>query len=191
MAKQEFHNLTGKVLIASPFAMQGNVFHQSVIYVVHHGRDGSIGLIINHPVSNMPIESLFKKLDSTLNLAELNVDVHLGGPVDIERGFFLHTSEYNKNILFKPEGEGLSVSSNIEILKDITDGIGPKNSMFFIGYTGWNAGQMEFELENNLWIVDNPDYELIFAPKLPQKWNLALSRLGISSTDFNPNAANC
>jgi putative transcriptional regulator len=189
---KEFHNLTGKVLIASPYTMQGNVFHKSVIYVVHHGPEGSVGLIVNYPVNSMPIESLFKKIEINIDLSELNLEVNLGGPVDIERGFFLHTSEYDKNLLFKPkDNEGLAVSSNVEILKDIASGLGPKNAMFFVGYTGWNAGQMEFEIENNLWIISEPDQDLIFSPDLAHKWNHALDRLGISNAYFSPNSASC
>lgn len=189
---QEFQNLTGKILIASPYTMQGNVFHKSVVYVVHHGPEGSGGLIVNYPVNSMPIESLFKKIDTNIDLSALKLEVNLGGPVDIERGFFLHTSEYNKNLLFKPQGnEGLAVSSNTEILKDIANGAGPKNAMFFVGYTGWNAGQMEHELENNLWIISEPDQELIFSPNLPQKWKTALNRLDISNAYFSPTSASC
>ena len=100
MIKQDFSNLTGKILIASPFAMEGNVFHKSLIYVIKHTNEGSVGLIFNHPINNAPANTLFKKIDSKINTGDLNLDIHLGGPVEVERGFFLHTGEYNKNLLF-------------------------------------------------------------------------------------------
>ena len=100
MIKQDFSNLTGKILIASPFAMQGNVFHKSLIYVIKHTDEGSVGLIFNHPINNASANSLFKKMDSKISTDDLRLDIHLGGPVEVERGFFLHTGEYNKNILF-------------------------------------------------------------------------------------------
>ena len=80
----------------------------------------------------------------------------------MERGFFLHTNEYNKNLLFNPINDGLAVSSNLQIIQDISNGVGPKQSLFIIGYTGWGADQLEFELENNLWIVSEPNLDLIF-----------------------------
>jgi putative transcriptional regulator len=193
MIKQDFSNLTGKILIASPFAMEGNVFHKSLIYVIKHTNEGSVGLIFNHPINNAPANSLFKKIDSKINTGDLNLDIHLGGPVEVERGFFLHTSEYNKNLLFNPAQSDLAVSSNAQILQDIADGTGPQNSIFIIGYTGWSAGQIEFELEHNLWLISEPNHDLIFLESPEDKWSKALATLGISSTnDFvDTNLASC
>jgi len=192
MIKQDFSNLTGKILIASPFAMEGNVFHKSLIYVIKHTNEGSVGLIFNHPINNAPANTLFKKIDSKINTGDLNLDIHLGGPVEVERGFFLHTGEYNKNLLFNPAESNLAVSSNAQILQDIADGTGPQNSIFIIGYTGWSAGQMEFELENNLWLISEPNNDLIFLESPENKWGKALATLGISTNDFvDMNLASC
>lgn len=190
MTKQDFSNLTGKILIASPFAMEGNVFHKSLIYVLKHTDEGSIGLIFNHTVNNAPANTLFDKID--VNTDELKLNVHLGGPVEVARGFFLHTGEYNKNLLFNTQDSNLAVSSNSQILQDIADGTGPQNSLFIIGYTGWNAGQLEFELEHNLWLISEPDHDLIFQTDSQQKWSKALGKLGISTNDFvEQNLATC
>jgi putative AlgH/UPF0301 family transcriptional regulator len=121
----------------------------------------------------------------------LNLKIYVGGPLELERGFFLHSAEYNKNLLFKLENSELAVSSNLEILKDITNGVGPKLNMFAIGYTGWNPGQIEFEIQNNLWIVAEPDTDLIFGNDSSGKWLTALDNLGIESSDFVPHMANC
>ena len=192
MIEQDFSNLTGKILIASPFAMEGNVFHKSLIYVVKHTNEGSIGLIFNHPINNVPASNLFKKLDSKIDAGDLKLDIHLGGPIEVERGFFLHTSEYSKNLLFDTSDRNLAVSSNAQILQDIANGIGPRNSLFIIGYTGWGLGQLEFELENNLWIISEPEPDLIFLEDSAQKWTSALGLLGISKHDFVvPNVSTC
>ncbi|NRB11439.1 MAG: YqgE/AlgH family protein [Rickettsiaceae bacterium] len=190
MMEQTFSNMTGKILIASPYAMQGNVFHKSLIYVVHHGDDGSIGLIFNHTVNNVSIDKLFKKIDLKVDSSTLNLDVHIGGPVELERGFFLHSGEYSKNLLFQSTGNNLAVSSNTEILQDIAQGIGPMDTLFIVGYTGWKPGQMEFELENNLWIISEPDRNLIFNTEVNQ-WDLALKQLGINNSDFYPTPGKC
>lgn len=191
MIEQNFSNLTGKILIASPFAMEGNVLHKSLIYVIKHSNEGSIGLIFNHPVKNAPANDLFSKIDSNLNNINLKLDIHLGGPVEVERGFFLHTDDYNKNLLFNPIDGNIAVSSNVQILKDIANGIGPKDSLFIIGYTGWEAGQLEFELESNLWIAAEPDHDLIFFGNATEKWSKSLNQLGISTQDFIPATATC
>lgn len=191
MSRQDFSNLTGKILIASPYTMEGNVFHQSLIYVIHHGEDGAVGFIFNHLANNTPISKLFRKFDHDVDLKILSLGIHIGGPVEIERGFFLHSTDYNKNLLFRLEGSELAVSSNLEILKDITNGHGPDRSLFMVGYTGWTSGQMEFEIQNNLWIVAEPDNDLIFGTNNNLKWNTALAKLGIDSSCFIPTLVNC
>lgn len=190
MKDQNFSNLTGKILIASPFAMEGNVFHKSLIYVIKHTDEGSIGLIINRPVNNAPAKTIFGKIKG-MDIQNINLDIHIGGPVEIERGFFLHSADYSKNLLFHPDQGELAVSSNVEILKDVANGTGPKNSIFAIGYTGWSKGELELELENNLWIIAYPNLDLIFSEDNSNKWSNALSMLGISSNYFIPSNAIC
>nr|WP_322776697.1 YqgE/AlgH family protein [Candidatus Megaera venefica] len=191
MMDQNFSDLTGKILIASPFAMEGNVFHKSLIYVVKHANEGSIGLIFNRPVRSALANNLFNKVDANFNFDNLELNIHIGGPVEVERGFFLHSSEYDKNLLFNPNQGELAVSSNVQILQDIATGIGPKNSLFIVGYTGWGSGQLDFELEHNLWIIADPDKELIFSENDSDKWTKALNIVGVSSNDFIPFVATC
>ncbi len=191
MIDQNFSDLTGKILIASPFAMEGNVFHKSLIYIIKHANEGSVGLIFNRPVRSALANSLFNKPDTDFNFDNLELNIHIGGPVEVERGFFLHSSEYDKNLLFNPNQGELAVSSNVQILQDIAAGIGPKNSIFIVGYTGWGSGQLDFELENNLWIIADPDQELIFSESDSDKWTKALNIVGVSSNYFIPFVATC
>ncbi|MFK7967788.1 MAG: YqgE/AlgH family protein [Rickettsiaceae bacterium] len=192
MVGQDFSNLTGKILIATPYTMENNIFHQSLVYIVHHGIEGSIGFIINRPITNeISLKNLLKKTDSNIDISSLNLEILIGGPIKLERGFFLHSAEYDKNLLFKPENSDLAVSSNVEILQDITAGIGPKLNMFTIGYTAWNAGQIEFEIQNNLWLITKANKELIFGAEPSSKWLSAITNLGIDSSDFVPHLANC
>ena len=135
--------------------------------------------------------NLFNKLDTDLNFDNLELNIHIGGPVEVERGFFLHSSDYKENLLFHPNQGELAVSSNVKILQNIAAGNGPKNSIFIVGYTGWGTGQLDFELENNLWIVSDPDQELIFSGNDSTKWAKALNIVGVSSNYFIPFAATC
>jgi putative transcriptional regulator len=193
MKNQDFNNLSGKILIASPFMLFGDVFHRSIIYVLSHTKEGSVGLIVNHLVNKMRFKSLFHIIqDTSIDNIDNNlmIPVYLGGPVELERGFFLHSNDYDKNVLFNFHDD-LAVSSNVEILKDIYGGSGPKNSLFIIGYTGWEAGQLELELENNLWIISDYDPSLVFSSSPEQKWHQALHYLGIEDTYFASKAGNC
>lgn len=191
MIGKDFSNLTDKILIASPYTMEDNIFYQSTVYIVHHSDQGSIGFLVNRLIKNPPVNSLFKKAEFKLDLNILNLKIHIGGPLELERGFFLHSAEYNKNLLFKLENSELAVSSNIEILKDITTGSGPKHSIFAIGYTGWGAGQLELEIQNNLWLLSELDYDIIFGDDHTTKWSNALAKLNIDDTGFIPYVASC
>ena len=186
MKDQTFNNLSGKILIASPFVFFGGMFYKSVIYILSHSMEGSVGIIVNHLVNHMAYKSIFKtSADPEVAASDYVLPVYLGGPVEVDRGFLLHSSEYTKNLLFTFQ-DNLAVSSNTEILKDIAQGSGPVNSMFVVGYTGWEAGELEAEIENNFWVVSECDQELIFSFKNEGKWKNALNRIGVDNSHFVP-----
>ncbi len=187
LQKNESNSLAGKFLIATPYSTLNEMFNKSLIYVISHSSQGAVGLIVNRLVNKMPLKILFKIIkDDVFPLDDEKLfPVYLGGPVESERGFVLHTNEYNKNLLFEPSG-GLAVSSNIDILKDIVSGTGPVKSLFFMGYTGWEARQLEKEIENNFWIISESDDDIIFSENDNVKWYISLKKLGISSAFFSP-----
>lgn len=191
MSAKDFFNLTDKILIATPFTMEGNVFNKSLIYVIKHTKQGSMGLIFNRPINDSLEKNLFNKnffnnINRSVNIDTNNLkfDIYLGGPTEIERGFFLHTADYTKNLLFKSKDSNLAISSNTEILRDVSNGSGPEKSLFIMGYTSWEPKQMEFEIENNLWIIAEPNNDLIFSGEASEKWDKAINSLGLSTNDF-------
>lgn len=191
MINKTFSNLSGKILIASPYSSMGEMFNKSLIYILSHTKNGSIGLIINHLVNCMPLKSLFKIMNKDYAVVDdFALPIFLGGPTEIERGFFLHSGDYDKNLLFKFDSN-LAVSSNGEILKDIAAGDGPKNSLFMIGYTIWEPEQIEYELEHNFWIASDCDLDLLFLEQPEQKWQTALKRIGIENLQFASIPGNC
>jgi putative transcriptional regulator len=189
-SSKNFNSLAGKFLIANPYMNFNEVFNKSVIYLASHSENGAIGLIVNHLVNTMPYKSIFKMLKAETDVENINIPVYLGGPVEPDRGFVLHSGEYNKNLLFKFE-DNLAVSSNLQILQDMAHGIGPKNSLFVMGYTGWAPGQLEHELEQNHWIISEADLEILFSNNNDNKWNGALDRLGIDSSFYSSQLGHC
>ncbi len=190
---RNLEELTGKFLISSPYSFSSDVFNKSLIYLISHSEKGAMGLIINHLVNKLPANSLLKLFkDDAFKSSELVLPVYLGGPVEQERGFVLHTGEYNKNLLLRVgKEEELAISSNIEILRDIASGSGPERSLFVLGYTGWDPGQLEDEIENNMWIVSDSSKDLIFNESSENKWGAALYKLGIDDTSYAPHVGNC
>lgn len=195
--EKDFSDLSGKILIAAPYAMEDNVFHQSMIFMVDHTSSGAAGFIFNRPLKNMPNDSLFTKINEELAIPDVNLELHVGGPMNLQRGFFLHTTDYNKNLLYQSKDDMIGLSSNTEIIDDIAKDSGPEKIIFIVGYTCWEPGQLEFEIENHLWIVSELNLNIIFndIPNADNvtniKWKMALSQLGINTAEFIPSLGKC
>ena len=191
MNNSNFEDLSGKFLIASPYSFLNDVFNKSVIYVASHTAQGALGMIVNRVMNRMNFQTMMKMLkDESGGGSDLIMPIYVGGPVEPERGFILHTAEYDKNLLLK-FADNLAVSSNIDILKDIANGSGPASSLFVLGYTGWAAGQLEEEVRNNLWLVSDCDKSLMFSDENETKWSIALERIGVDDALFAPGMGRC
>ncbi len=176
-----FDNLTNKILVSTPYMLEG-IFDKSLIYIMSNTAEGAIGLIFNHLVSHLEIKSFFKISGEQVD-SNVTMPVYLGGPIEYERGFFLHSDDYQENLLVKLQ-DHIAVSSNSKISYDIALGQGPKDSLFILGYTAWKAGQIEIEIKNNLWILADCNRELIFADHPEKKWYKVLHDLGIKKSHF-------
>ncbi|AFE53963.1 YqgE/AlgH family protein [Rickettsia typhi] len=188
MCDKIFHNLSGKTLVATPYVITKGIYHKSLIYMLSHTEEGAIGLIFNRLVNHVDLKSFFKIKEDKIT-SQVIVPIYLGGPIEHEKGFFLHSRDYNKNLLLDFHND-LAVSSNLEISEDIAFGKGPKNSLFIVGYTAWKPGQLEEELEKNLWLVMDCNKEFIFADNPENKWHNALKHLGIDEMYFSSQIGN-
>ncbi len=174
-------SLTGKILIANPYCSFGDIFDRCIIYIASHSSHGAIGLIVNKFATNFDIKKLYRISDKTISDSEK--EIFIGGPVEPERSFILHSTDYTKNILF-PATANLAVSSNLEIVKDILKSKGPKQSRFILGYTAWGDGEIEKEIENNYWLIVDADNQMIFDQENDIKWKNALDKIGVDNNFF-------
>ena len=187
----DLDNLTGKLLIASPNYFFSDIFKQSVIYITSSSRDGAIGLIVNRPINNISYSSMMKMIKSPkTKTGEGSMAIYLGGPTEPERGFILHSGEYDKNILLTCPNN-ISVSSNLAILQDIAIGEGPKNSIFALGYTNWEEGQLELEMNENMWVVSEFNEDILFKENNKTKWESLLKQAGVQSALYSSRAGYC
>lgn len=175
-------NLTGQILIAMP-AMEDPYFSKSVILVCNHDHDGAMGMILNHPLQ-LNVGDLFEQLDMS---CETNYQqerlVHFGGPVQVERGFVLHSpaTEFNTTMELS---EGLAMTSSKDILEAAARDEAPQEMFIALGYTGWSAGQLEEEIQANAWLTlpleDNQQlHKLIFKLPNDDKLSWAMQQLGV------------
>jgi putative transcriptional regulator len=176
-------NLTNQFLIAMP-GLAGETFAGTVIYMCEHTENGALGLVINKPI-DIKLKNLFEKVELTLDRDDLAEEpVYFGGPVQTERGFVLHErlgddgGHYNSSL--KIPG-GLEMTTSKDVLEALSNGAGPKKVLVTLGYSGWGAGQLEDEMKRNSWINVGAAPEIIFDTPVAQRYDKALSLLGIDA----------
>jgi len=170
-------DLTGQLLVAMPH-MPDPRFAKTVIYICSHSEEGAMGLVINRLVQSLSFPDLLNQLDIESYGMEDQIRVHLGGPVDEERGFVLHSPDYMKDSTVVV-GSSFALTATIDILRDIACGDGPNQSLLALGYAGWGPGQLDQEIIENGWLNVPANNEIVYDDKLDTKWERALGQLGI------------
>ena len=174
--------LDGQLLVAMPI-MTDKRFARSVIYMCAHSAEGAMGLIINQRAPHISFGELLEQLSIEGGNGEepdlADIDVHVGGPVETGRGFVLHSSDYYVAESTLPIDEGVSLTATIDILKAIAGGKGPGKAILALGYAGWRPGQLEHEIQANGWLHCPADLDLLFDRDLDQKYERAMSKIGI------------
>ncbi|MBU0482245.1 MAG: YqgE/AlgH family protein [Proteobacteria bacterium] len=174
-------SLQGNFLIATS-QMPDPRFQRQVVYLCSHSlEDGALGLVINHPLPHTLSEIME---GANIPVPEINMPpIYLGGPVEMDAGFFLYSAEYETEN-FLEVTETLRLSRDIKILWDLSRGVQPHKFMFALGYSGWAPGQLEGELADNGWLVLPGDEEIVFNTPDDRKWDKAASNAGIDITTF-------
>jgi putative transcriptional regulator len=179
--------LDGQFLIAMP-SMSDKRFARAVIYMCAHSAQGAMGLIINQRASHISFPELLGKLSiepsakggRILRPDTIDMDVHVGGPVDTGLGFVLHSSDYFAADSTLPINEEVSLTATVEILRAIASGTGPNRAILALGYAGWRPGQLEDEIQANGWLHCPADLDLLFDRNLDQKYERALFKIGVN-----------
>lgn len=136
----------GCVLIADPFA-DDEYFSRSVVYLCDHNSEGTFGFVLNNYI-DIDLNEVAK------NFPDVKSNISIGGPVQTEHIFFLHTvgNKIEGSMLID---DGIYIGGDYDQLKQLLDDGKVKNSQvrFFLGYSGWSSGQLQHELDNNSWVV--------------------------------------
>jgi putative transcriptional regulator len=167
-------SLGGDLLVASP-DMRDPRFARTVIYLIRHDASGAQGLVVNRPLGDIPLGKLLEQMRRDGSTASGQVRLHGGGPVEIRRMFVLHTGDYTSPGTTAIKN-GVSVTSDPDILESMARGQGPRRARVVVGYAGWAPGQLEAELEAGVWIRAAADESLLFDDDYDQKWERAQTR---------------
>lgn len=161
----EAGSLQGRFLVANP-ALPDPRFAHAVILMVKHDATGAFGLVINRPVGIAevtPDKPAGKDGDGgpPPQREPLRLPAFLGGPVEPDKGFIVHTPEYKADDTVAVTAR-VAVTASAQILTDMASGKGPKRTLYVVGYSGWKAGQLEEEMRRNSWFEAPVDAGLIF-----------------------------
>lgn len=176
-------NLTDNFLIAMP-TLEDPYFSNSLIYICEHNANGALGIIVNRPI-DMNLAGLFEKIDIKLaaeNLAKL--PVYFGGPVQLDRGFVLHRpiGHWQSTLAVNSE---IGLTSSRDVLNSVGSAGLPTEIIVTLGYSGWDAGQLEDELAQNSWLTVPAKAEILFDMPPEERLPAAMQKLGISFTQLS------
>lgn len=179
MSNEQSFDLTGQLLIAMPDIGDPR-FDHSVIFMCAHSEEGAMGLIINKPAPDVDFGNLLEQLDIEPAPTSIAPQIHFGGPVELGRGFILHSSDYDDDGTTLQVTPGIGMTATLDVLEDIAKGDGPKNAFLALGYAGWGPGQLEVEIQSNGWLTCDAGMDIVFHSAHEEKWTLAIEKLGIN-----------
>ncbi len=168
--------LTNHFLIATP-ALEDPFFAGSVVYICRHDDDGAMGVIINK-ASPIPMEAVFSAAEKDVPDRFQNQPILMGGPVQIDRGFVVHTPCGAWQSSF-PVGGDTALTTSRDIIERLAQNDAVEKAILTIGCSSWSAGQLEQELAQNSWLTVPADDAILFDIPLRKRHRAALSKLGI------------
>lgn len=178
MSDTDHMDLSGKLLIAMP-GMTDPRFEHSVVFICAHSPEGAMGLIVNKPSADVTLGDILAQMDLDASDRTKSTQVFFGGPVEMGRGFILHSGEYDNDASTLKVDDAFSMTATRDILEIMAAGNGPANSLAALGYAGWSPGQLEDELMQNAWLTCDADPAIVFSDDHDGKWQAALAGLGI------------
>ncbi len=162
----------GQLLIADPFLNDPNFLRSVVLLCEHSASLGTLGFVLNQPGERT-------LGDLMLSMSGNNFPVFIGGPVQKDHLFFIHTKPglLPGSIEIMP---GIFWGGDMEdVFEKIKMGLLDESSLkFFLGYSGWEMGQLEHEMELKSWLTTSADAQLLFATNPVNIWRDALQKKG-------------
>lgn len=160
----------GKILIAEPF-LPDTFFNRTVVYLADHNADGSVGFILNKKLD-------IKVCDAISGFEGWDEFLSMGGPVAPDTLHYLHNlgEKIPKSVLVD---ENIYWGGDIDLIKDLISANELTNNQirFFLGYSGWSAGQLERELKENSWVIAKINSDIILGNQVNDAWKKVLRGL--------------
>jgi putative transcriptional regulator len=161
----------GKILISEPF-LNDSYFKRAVVLITEHSKEGTVGFVLNKPVE-LSVSDILE------DFPPFEADISIGGPVGTNTVHYIHTLGDlipNSAKIMK----GIYWGGDFDAVKSLATAgtIGPKQLRFFLGYSGWRPDQLEEELAQNAWAVEDIDPAKIMNYTLESSWKTTLEEFG-------------
>ncbi len=173
---------TPVLLVAMPQVLDP-FFHRSVVLLVRHEDEGSLGFIVNRP-TGIRVSEILKGMSVGWQGREDAV-AHFGGPVQPQLGtvLFAPVDGGDPAAAFQAEAavevaDGVSLTQHVGDLSRLAEAP-PERFRLFLGYAGWSGGQLIAEILRNDWLTAPARGDLIFAPDADRLWDAALEAVGV------------
>ena len=162
----------GMFLVAKR-SLDGTHFGQTVVYLVKHGGDGSLGLIVNR-LSDVSLSEAVPDIEDEQASAHA---LYYGGPVGLPMIVMLARGQSGAEGM-SHVADGVYASTERRALEDLLAARKPANAVrFYLGYSGWAADQLDFELLRGSWHVIPADTDAIFSEDTDSLWEQYIDRL--------------
>jgi putative transcriptional regulator len=179
--------LIGRLLVAMP-GIEDPRFERTVLYLCAHDEEQAMGLAVNRPVEGLTVFELLERLGVKSQIQAPSDLVLLGGPLERERGFVLHTDDFTSPDSTLPVADGLGLTATRDVLDAMASFNRPRKAILALGYAGWGPGQLEQELRDNIWLICDADEGLLFDEDHEHKWTRALAKLGVTADHLSATA---
>lgn len=168
--------LTGQFLLAMP-GIGDPRFERSVIAMCVHDPAGAFGLCLHLPMDDLTVPALMRQLDIDPGPTP-EIPVMMGGPVEAERGFVLHSTDWAGQDTRHVAGRW-ALTGTRDVLAAIAAEKGPRRWICALGYAGWGEGQLEHELSRHGWFTTPATVGLLWETPHGERWRDGFATAGV------------
>lgn len=172
----EAQYLSGRLLLAMP-GMGDPRFDHAVIALVKHDAEGAFGIGIGEVVEGTGFHAVLDDLGIERGVAP-DAPVHVGGPVETQRGFVIHSPDWQEEQSLEAGPFGV-ISGSLNVLRAIAEGKGPSRWIMALGYAGWGPGQLDGEMRRHGWYSAEAHGPVIWDTPAERRWTAAWRAEGI------------
>ncbi|MFN3591148.1 MAG: YqgE/AlgH family protein [Thermaurantiacus sp.] len=168
--------LSGQYLLAMP-GIGDPRFENSVIAMCAHDPAGALGICVHAEIEDLTVPDLMRQLELDPGQTP-ETPVLMGGPVEPQRGFVLHTPDWGGQDTMFVAGRW-ALTGTLDVLRAIAGGEGPRRWLVALGYAGWGEGQLDAELARHGWFSTEGTDRLLWETDSNRRWAQGFALSGV------------